>query len=209
MGLISGVALPLAHQQAGTDGGHTKTMSFLTKIVQRWTGSIQRLWLASQLLYAACMFAAFFATSLAFVCILVGVCGISWAVTIWAPWTIIGVHVSYDLDDSESSLSLMHEYGRPEEEEDCSELSVEPKTFSRQQGGRDNCERRPGIVFGLHNAFIAGPQILAAVVCSFIFWAVEGTRYDGVGWGMVFGGLAALGAAFLATGLEEDRKVGI
>lgn len=207
MGLISGVALPLAHQQAGTDAGQLKTVSILRRIFQCWTGSIQRLWLASHLLYAACMFVAFFATSLAFVCILVGLCGISWAVTIWAPWTIIGLHVSYDLDDSDASLSLMHEYGGSEE--DFSELSVEPKAFSRQQDRCDNCERRPGIVFGLHNAFIAGPQILAAVVCSFIFWVAEGTRQDGVGWAMVFGGLAALGAAFSATGLEEDRKIDI
>lgn len=205
MGLISGVALPIAHQQASTDAGNLKTVPIIRRTLQCWTGSIQRLWLASHLLYAACMFAAFFARSLAFVCILVGLCGVSWAVTIWAPWTIIGLHVSYDLDDSDASLSLMHEYGGSEE--DSSELSVEPKAFSRQQDGCDNCERRPGIVFGLHNAFIAGPQILAAVVCSFIFWAAEGTRHDGVGWALVFGGMAALGAAFSATGLEVDRKI--
>lgn len=100
----------------------------------------------------------------------------------------------------------MHEFGDPEKEP--SEGLVRPNLGSRQRGKFDNCERRPGIVLSLHNAFIASPQILAAAGCSFIFWVVEGTGHDGMAWTMGFGGLAGLGAAMLSAGLEENYKVG-
>ncbi|KAF3015042.1 hypothetical protein E8E14_010289 [Neopestalotiopsis sp. 37M] len=206
VGLISGIALPLAHHHAKGDVRNMESMSSFASIIKQWTGSIHRLWLASHLLYAACMFAVFFATSLACVCTLVGLCGISWAVTIWAPWAIISIHVSYDIDDSEASLSLMQDYGEPEKE--SSEGSVKSNLVPRQREKIDDCERRPGVVFGLHNASIAGPQILAAAGCSFIFWVVEGTGHDGVAWAMGFGGMAALGAAILAAGIEENHEDG-
>lgn len=70
------------------------------------------------------------------------------------------------------------------------------------EGGTD-CD--VGVILSLHNIAISAPQIVAAVVCSGIFWVVQlmgGS--DATGWTLRIGGLAALGAAWLSRGLSRD-----
>ena len=64
---------------------------------------------------------------------------------------------------------------------------------------------------GLHNVAIAAPQIIATLVSSAIFKAVQKPRGsagdDSVGWVLRFGGLAALIAAYMTSRIGEEEEI--
>ncbi|KAF8854396.1 MFS general substrate transporter [Acephala macrosclerotiorum] len=208
--LVAGAILPLAHKHASCQDSRKVVPSGINVTIRRF-GSIRCLWIMSHVLFACCMLATFFISSLQGVCILVGLSGISWAITIWAPYAIISTHISHDGDDGGTYLHcsepLVLHYSESEEEED--DQQFQGRYGEKGDGNDETCERRPGIAFGLHNAAIAGPQIVAAAACSLIFWMLEGSSQDGIVWALRAGGLAALGAAVLARGVrEEDSGLG-
>lgn len=186
--LIAGGLLPLAHEYI-----HRRNSTVEISRVILWMTSIHGLWVVSQLLFASCMFATFFLSSLGGTCTLVGLCGISWAVTIWAPYTIISARIS---PDNRGYLA-----GLTSDSVDNVNTESEREPEEKAESTND-AEVGPGIVFGLHNAAISGPQIIAAIACSLIFWAVQGTSRDGVEWALRIGGLASCAAAFLAKDLD-------
>jgi solute carrier family 45 protein 1/2/4 len=206
--LVAGTLLSTAHKHANS--GRQTTV--LTRAFTRLTRSIRRMWIMSQVLFALCMFATAFASSLSGVYILVGLCGISWAVTIWAPFALISAQIVQDTGRRGTSVYseplMQHEDDSLMGHDQQHDVEVVDKEgndlHDRRDGADDACERRPGIVLGLHNVAIAGPQIVAAASCSLIFWMLEGSSEDSVGWTLRAGGLAALGAALMAGGIQDD-----
>ncbi|RDW87905.1 MFS general substrate transporter-43 [Coleophoma crateriformis] len=146
--------------------------------VSTWMSSIRHLWMLSQVLYTACMLETMFITSVSGTRVLVGMAGISWAVTIWAPYTIISTSILAD-----------------------------PDLHPDREASEDASEQRLGTVIGLHNVAIAVPQILAALLCSFAFWVFDGFKLarpeDGIGLVLSLGGVSALIAGFLTTRLDD------
>ena len=67
-----------------------------------------------------------------------------------------------------------------------------------------------GIVLGIHNVAIAAPQVVATLVSSVIFKALQKPRGsvgdDSVAWVLRFGGVSALVAAWLTTRVREERR---
>lgn len=94
--------------------------------------------------------------------------------TLWAPYAIIGQELAV-------KQNRQQEIGTPK-----LELSD---------------EHQAGIIMSLHNTAISIPQIVAALVCSGIFWIskMAGSQ-DGVAWCLRAGGLAALAAAWTSSG---------
>ncbi|ETS74364.1 hypothetical protein PFICI_14230 [Pestalotiopsis fici W106-1] len=194
--LVAGTLLSAAHKHAN-QGKHVNA---LTRAFTRLTRSMRHMWIMSQILFAICMFATAFTSSVNGVYLLVGLCGISWAITIWAPYTLISAQIVQDVEysgDRMVSKPLM------QHEEDLSEDEDEEDPHDHGNGADDACERRSGVVLGLHNVAIAGPQVVAAAACSAIFWMLEGSSKDGVGWTLRAGGLAALVAAMVAVRLQD------
>ncbi|KAH6647201.1 hypothetical protein BKA67DRAFT_488105, partial [Truncatella angustata] len=167
--LVAGTLLSIAHQGANR-GKHF--LSAFTRLLR----NVRRLWIMSQILFAICMFATFFASSLIGVYILVGLCGISWAITIWAPYALINAQIVQDVRDSRSTR---HSEPLLQQEEDSLIQNAQPhemEGINKQEDDYDDrgkvddaCERRSGVILGLHNVAIAGPQIVAAASCSLIF----------------------------------------
>ena len=127
------------------------------------------------------MFLTFVATSQAAATFIIASAGLSWALTLWAPFAIIGDELASrqvvlldavdDVDDDQVSTSM---------------------------------EVQAGAIMGLHNVAISAPQILAALACSGIFWLAKGAgNAYGTGWVLRAGGVAALGAAWLTWRFEE------
>lgn len=212
------IALPMVYNNARdfhseADRGN-KTSTWLDVLIC-WPRNIRRIWIVSQVLFAGCMLSTAFVSSLGGTCILAGVSGISWAVTCWAPYVLLSKHMSYDITGALSMQTHMQDYDnrdptklddrQEEDQQKGSEGSGMVRENMEFSDASDNHERRPGIVFGLHNASIAGPQIVAAGICSLIFWITDGTAsQDGVGWALRAGGLAALVSAVLANGLRDE-----
>lgn len=109
--------------------------------------------------------------------LLVGLSGISWAVTIWAPHAIIGAYAS-------AGMSLTRAERR---------LAV----------AEDSFEMRSGIIVGLHNAAVSAPQIVSAVCCSFLFWVLDGVSGDIIGWTFRMAAVSAFAAAWLIANSED------
>ncbi|KAG6250797.1 hypothetical protein E4U23_001164 [Claviceps purpurea] len=138
---------------------------------------IRRLWAASQLLFATAMLLTLLVTSVVQAFLLVGLSGISWAVTIWAPHAIIGAYAS-------AGMSLTRAERR---------LAV----------AEDSFEMRSGIIVGLHNAAVSAPQIVSAVCCSFLFWVLDGVSGDIIGWTFRMAAVSAFAAAWLIANSED------
>lgn len=56
--------------------------------------TLRRAWLISHLIFAACMFSTLFVRTIVGATILIAMVGVSWAMTLWAPFAIISAEVS-------------------------------------------------------------------------------------------------------------------
>jgi solute carrier family 45 protein 1/2/4 len=114
------------------------------------------------------VFATVLITSWAGGAILVAYVGISWAMTLWAPFSIIG------------------------------------EEMTAKTRGADSDDYQMGQIMSIHNAAISAPQIVAAVLCSGLFWVARVLEYqDSTGLVLRVGGFAALAAAYLTWKIED------
>lgn len=137
-----------------------------------------QIWTLAHISFAFLMFSTVLADTHIGGTIIIALAGVSWAMTLWAPYAIIG-----------QELAAKQNKG-PEDSSTESRISV---------------ENQAGVIMSLHNTAISMPQIAAALVCSAIFWIskVAGSE-DGVGWCLRAGGLAALAAAWSSLDLDEN-----
>lgn len=194
--------------------------------------TLRRTWLLSHILFAVCMFSTLFIYSVPVGTVVVGLVGISWAVTLWAPFALISAEVSrIDVDrrlrrrqamtasDHGSATTHPHYTAAATEDHDAvddnnhdngpGQNDLEHGRISAMDAS-DESLTQAGIVLGLHNVAISFPQILSSLVCSAIFKASQKPRGepwdDSVGWVLRFGGVAALAAAWLTKRLAEGSN---
>lgn len=213
---------PLLAREGGSIGSDEvdddkKRFDFMKKI-QIPGLTLRRTWLLSLAWLSLCMFSTFFISTSQAATVVIGFVGISWAVTLWAPFALISAEVAQRdaerrLNRLQSELEVVSgtihnsETARnPEEDEDDEEQDIEA-TATIPKTDNDSSTDQAGIVLGLHNVAISLPQIFSTIMSSLIFKALQKPRGepwdDSVGWVMRFGGCAALVAAVLAMRLEE------
>ena len=143
--------------------------------------TLRRAWIIAQLLFAFCMVLTFFIRTPQAATWMVGLCGLSWALTCWAPFALISAEIA--------------------------------KSAEAARKGRDalvTSEDQAGVILGIHNVAIAAPQILATLVCSLIFRAIQKPRGEAgdqsTAWVMRFVGATALVAAYMTSRIEEPAR---
>ncbi|KAF7948918.1 hypothetical protein EAE96_008099 [Botrytis aclada] len=148
--------------------------------------TLRRAWLISHLLFAACMFSTLIVRSITGATVLIALVGVSWAMTLWAPFAIISAEVS----------------------------KRDAVRRARQQsivGEDDLDEDQAGIILGIHNMSVAAPQILATLGSSIIFKfmqkprGVPGDRSFAIV--MAAGGICTLFAAYLTSRIKDEIEV--
>lgn len=148
----------------------------------------------SLILFAVCMFTALFIRTTGLATIVVGLVGIPWALTLWAPFAIISAEIS-KRDAVRRSKVSAHLNNRD---------SADP-TEEYDNGDQ------AGVILGIHNVAIASPQVIATLGSSLIFRALQkprGTPGDrSMPVVMAVGGCFALIAAFMASRLAEEKDV--
>ncbi|KAN0086878.1 hypothetical protein V8E54_000566 [Elaphomyces granulatus] len=158
--------------------------------------TLRRAWLLSHLLFSVCMFSTFFINSVRVATVVIGLVGISWALTLWAPFALISAEVAQR--DVEKRIRRSQA-----ELEETSESWSRTPSVQHEEESTDQA----GIILGLHNVSMSFPQIFSTLVSSVIFNALQKPRGkpwdDSVGWVMRFGGCAALVAAYLSKRLHE------
>ncbi|KAL4912507.1 hypothetical protein BDW62DRAFT_194376 [Aspergillus aurantiobrunneus] len=212
VGLVSELHPEVAGDKA-RDPAKSKTWSSRLQIPGL---TLRRTWLLSQVLFAMCMFSTFFISSVSAASVVVGFVGISWALTLWAPFALISAEVA-TLEEERRARRHRSEMATYDEQNlpptparvDCDAnegdletgSSVPPKTEEEENLAQ------AGIVLGLHNVAVSAPQVLSSLICSAIFKIFQkprGEPYDdSVGWVLRFGGCAALVAAWLTSRLSE------
>ena len=146
---------------------------------------ISQAWTCAHIFFALAMFATMMVTSQAAATFLVASVGLSWALTHWAPFAIIGNELGNELAARRSFNTSTH-----------GSLDDERSTV--------NVEVQAGAVMGLHNVAISAPQIIAALACSLIFALAKSLgSQDGTGWVLRAGGCAALFAAYLTSKFDD------
>ncbi|KAK4543151.1 hypothetical protein LTR36_005929 [Oleoguttula mirabilis] len=154
----------------------------------RWL-TLRRAWMLSHVVFALLMWLTFLVRDTTTATVLVGLIGIPWAMTNWAPFALIAAEIS-----TRDSIRRGHIRAPPTRE---GELLA---------SGEDEGADQAGVVLGIHNVAIAAPQVIATLVSSAIFKALQKPRGsvgdDSVAWVLRFGGCAALVAAWYT------RKVG-
>jgi len=139
------------------------------------------------------MWCTFAIKSLTAATILVALIGIPWSVTNWAPFALIAAEIS-------KRDAIRRHQIRPPPDRDAQLLA----------SGEDPAEGadQAGVVLGIHNVAIAAPQVIATLVSSAIFKALQKPRGtpgdDSVAWVMRFGGLCTLAAAYVTLQLAEQ-----
>ena len=149
--------------------------------------TLPRAWLIAHLLAAMSFLLLGLTRSSSIATLLITVLGISWALTQWAPFALIG-----------EELAKARQQSHHSKKSDIEKLQV---------ASDDETQNQTGLILGLHNLAISAPQIVAAVGSSMLFWCLErfgivGT--DAIGWILMFGAIPACAAAWWAWAVEED-----
>lgn len=175
----------------------TRTSRFLDRLVVPWL-TLRRAWLISHLIFAGCMFSTLAVRSIGAATALIGVVGISWALTIWAPFAIISAEVS-KRDAFRRARSSTHRH---------SNLDTDVEGHPGQE---EEEEDQAGIVLGIHNMAIATPQILATLGSSVMFRFLQKPRgtpgdrsYAAV---LAAGGVFTLVAAWLTSRIKDEVEL--
>lgn len=171
------------------DDNASRVSRFLEKLVIPWL-TLRRAWLCSHLIFAGCMFSTLFVRSIGGATALIGIVGISWALTLWAPFAIISAEVS-----KRDKLRRQRVQAQNDPDSDLEHMVFEK-------------EDQAGVILGIHNMSIATPQILATIGSSIIFKFLQKPRgvpgdrsYSVV---LAAGGISTLVAAWLTSRIKDE-----
>lgn len=164
----------------------TRFDRLLDALIIPWL-TLRRAWMLSLYLFALAMFSTLVIQTPTAATIAVGVVGIPWAMTLWAPFAIISAEIS-----RRDALRRRQQSARE---------VIDP--------GDDNGDQA-GVILGIHNVSIAAPQVIATVISSIIFKFLQkprGTPGDrSMPVVMAVGGLFALMGALMASRLGEEKE---
>ncbi|KAE8446687.1 hypothetical protein EG329_011731 [Mollisiaceae sp. DMI_Dod_QoI] len=168
----------------------TRVSQFMEKLIIPWL-TLRRAWLCSHLIFAGCMFSTLIVRSIEGATALIGIVGISWALTLWAPFAIISAEVS-----KRDKLRRQRNIQAQSDPDSDTEHAVLEK------------EDQAGVILGIHNMSIAAPQILATIASSIMFKFLQKPRgvpgdhsYSVV---LAAGGISTLVAAWLTSRIKDE-----
>lgn len=172
--------------------------------------TLRRAWMFSQILFTGSMLCTVFVRTVTAATVLIGLVGITWALTLWAPWAIISAEISRrdearraqyaqrNLSPSGRGLSSLDGYSSDENRGQDDSNS----------GGDDADGDQAGVILGIHNMAIAAPQIIATVASSIIFRFFQKPRGvpgdHSIAIVLALGGITVLISAFFIHRIRDD-----
>ncbi|PSN64611.1 putative sucrose transport protein [Corynespora cassiicola Philippines] len=167
--LATNIVLPRLSTSAKSMTSRTKNHDWETCHI---FSQLPFIWGFGQLVYVICVLSMVMVSSSTTGTFMVAIAGLSWGITQWVPFAIIGEEAArHQINDG----SIQREDGG---------------VWSVVQGGR---------IMGMHNAAISIPQIIAALFSSAIFWIAQKLgRENAIVWVIGWSGLPGAIAAWLA-----------
>ncbi|KAM7194999.1 Major facilitator superfamily domain containing protein [Naviculisporaceae sp. PSN 640] len=166
--------------------------------------TLRRAWMLSQLLFTGSMLCTVFVRSVTVATILIGLVGITWALTLWAPWAIISAEIS-----KRDEMRRVAQQQRNSSPNRFASLDGYSSDENRELDQTDEeSADQAGVILGIHNMAIAAPQIIATVVSSIIFRFFQkprGTPGDhSIAIVLALGGLTVLVSAILIHRIKDE-----
>jgi solute carrier family 45 protein 1/2/4 len=170
--------------------------------------TLRRAWMLSQILFFAAMTCTVFVRTVEVATILIGLVGITWALTLWAPWAIISAEISRrDAEMRERKQRNFSPNREPAESPSSDDYSNQDSDSQNDDEDADQA----GVILGIHNMAIAAPQIIATVASSIIFRFFQkprGTPGDhSIAIVMALGGIAVLISAYFIHLIKDEPAV--
>jgi solute carrier family 45, member 1/2/4 len=184
------------HQDRESQGKSLLDYLVIPGFTLRWA------WLLSNLLFAGVMFCADIARSVKAATVLIGLTGITWGLTLWAPWAIISAEISRRDATLRAWKQSRRSYPgvRDQASDGAGETLVDHE-------GEDEVDRA-GIILGIHNMAIAAPQMLSTLGSSILFRIFQkprGTPGDhSIGIVFACGGVFVLISAYFIYLIRDD-----
>ncbi|KAK3180591.1 hypothetical protein K4F52_008057 [Lecanicillium sp. MT-2017a] len=176
--------------------------------------TLKRAWFGSLILFSIAMLCTLVARSVEAATALIGIAGITWAMTLWAPYAIISAEIARR--DALRRAKQLRAESTIRRNGNGSSASIPPlqlPTDSSTQSAvpsvsADSEQDEAGVIMGIHNMSIAAPQIIANVGSSLIFkiWQKpRGTPGDrSIAFVLAIGGLFVLASAFFVGEIRDD-----
>lgn len=173
--------------------------------------TLKRAWFLSLVLFGGAMFCTVLVRSVEAATALIGLVGITWAMTLWAPWAIISAEISRrDALIRAQKMRAMspRRRGARASSQTIDDL-IDPSADSSASGEDEEVDQA-GVILGIHNMAIAAPQIIATVGSSIIFkiWQKpRGTPGDhSISIVLALGGACVLIASFFVAQIRDDAS---
>ncbi|EMR62310.1 putative general alpha-glucoside permease protein [Eutypa lata UCREL1] len=168
--------------------------------------TLKRAWMLSHILFAAAMFAAPFIRTVRAANVIIGFFGITWAMTLWAPWAII----SAELSRRDFLIRAQRQRLRTTNQSGGSGAPLEGLGEEHHLEAEAEVNET-GVIMGIHNMAIAAPQFIATIVCSIVFDFSEKPRGvpgdHSIAISFAVGGVFVFFASFLVLRIKDDISV--
>ncbi|KAI0526491.1 major facilitator superfamily domain-containing protein [Xylaria bambusicola] len=168
--------------------------------------TLRRAWMFSHILFAVSMFSTLVARSIEAATALIGLIGITWALTLWAPWAIISAEISHRQVMYQAARQQLRHITHAANDTPSSPLVNNGRQSSENEREPDQA----GVILGIHNMAIASPQMIATLGSSIIFRFFQKPRgvpgdhsYSIV---LASGGVFVLFAAYLVHKIEDNAS---
>jgi solute carrier family 45 protein 1/2/4 len=185
--------------------------------------TLRRAWMYAQILFTVCMLCTVFVRTVAVATVLIGLVGITWALTLWAPWAIISAEISRRDAVTRAQKHRNFSHVSDGEAQDNDRPSLDGYSdngediSTAEEGGLRKAKDEPedadqaGVILGIHNMAIAAPQIIATVVSSIIFRFFQKKRGEpgdhSIAIVMALGGIAVLVSAWFIHRIKESASL--
>ncbi|KAK2592882.1 hypothetical protein QQS21_009414 [Conoideocrella luteorostrata] len=168
--------------------------------------TLKRAWLGSLLLFAGSMFCTVLVKSVAGATVLIGLAGVTWAMTLWAPWAVISAEISRR--DALARAKKLQNMAAPLNNDPHAPSSSRNSLEIDLEGSHEEETDQAGVILGIHNMAIAIPQMVATLGSSVVFKIVQkprGTPGDhSFAIVMALGGIFVLGSCIFAIQIKDD-----
>ena len=154
------------------------------------------LWIASHGLFGISMLGTFLVSSSFGTVLLFGIVGFSWATSAWVPYALLGAEASRAPEKYHGSVTTAdHDDNEVDENEHF--------------GDQDDMSNQLGLIYGIHNLSICAPQILICLGMGLVLMLsgdVSNKQSFDTAWVLRLGGVFALVAMYIATGIQEPFR---
>lgn len=171
--------------------------------------TLRRAWMFAQILFCASMLCTVFVRTVTAATVLIGLVGITWALTLWAPWAVISAEIS-----TREEAKRAQRQARSPERDNVASLdgysSDEHQIRDLNDEDDDDDADQAGVILGIHNMAIAAPQIIATVASSILFRIFQkprGTPGDhSIAIVLAIGGVSVLISTFFIHRIKDDPE---